>query len=163
MEVQQVLARRLSCPGRRVDMRYYLPYAIRQLSPTWSVQKLSFSLFLSSSPPFLPGPPPHHVPRETRLLRHPHRQCHRRPLRRPLPSAKYVSLVLQPKHQNDYADSIPVGWGRTQTDPAFGAMHDNASVKAKSVNLIASVRTVMRSTYLPGPAFLPALATCPAS
>lgn len=163
MEAQEVLARRLSSRRRRVDRRYYLPYAIRQLSPTGSIQKLSFSLFHSSSPPFLPSPPPHHVPRETRLLRHPHRQCHRRPLRRPLPSAKYVSLVFRPKHQDDYADSIPVGWGRTQTDPAFGAMHDNSSVKAKSVNLIASVRTVMRSTYLRGPAFLRALATCPVS
>ncbi|RMJ24945.1 hypothetical protein PHISP_04181 [Aspergillus sp. HF37] len=37
-----------------------------------------------------------------------------------------------------------IGWGRTQSDPAFGAMYDNTSVKAKSVNLIASVRTVMR-------------------
>ncbi|GFF41271.1 hypothetical protein IFM46972_06488 [Aspergillus udagawae] len=37
-----------------------------------------------------------------------------------------------------------IGWGRTQTDPAFGAAYDSTSVKAKSVNLIASVRTVMR-------------------
>ncbi|KAK9550258.1 YOS1 family protein [Aspergillus novofumigatus IBT 16806] len=37
-----------------------------------------------------------------------------------------------------------IGWGRTQTDPAFGATYDSTSIKAKSVNLIASVRTVMR-------------------
>jgi len=37
-----------------------------------------------------------------------------------------------------------IGWGRTQYDPGFGATPDNASIKAKSVNLIASVRTVMR-------------------
>ncbi|CAI7675870.1 unnamed protein product [Penicillium palitans] len=37
-----------------------------------------------------------------------------------------------------------VGWGRTQADPGFGATYDTTSVKAKSVNLIASVRTVMR-------------------
>ncbi|KAL2005624.1 hypothetical protein VTN00DRAFT_10117 [Thermoascus crustaceus] len=37
-----------------------------------------------------------------------------------------------------------IGWGRTQADPAFGAAYDNQSIKAKSVNLIASVRTVMR-------------------
>jgi len=37
-----------------------------------------------------------------------------------------------------------IGWGRTQPDPSFGASLDNASIKAKSVNLIASVRTVMR-------------------
>lgn len=39
-----------------------------------------------------------------------------------------------------------VGWGRTQAEPGFGATYDSTSVKAKSVNLIASVRTVMRST-----------------
>ena len=39
-----------------------------------------------------------------------------------------------------------VGWGRTQNDPAFGATYDTTSVKAKTINLIASVRTVMRST-----------------
>ncbi|EAW10715.1 YOS1 family protein [Aspergillus clavatus NRRL 1] len=37
-----------------------------------------------------------------------------------------------------------VGWGRTQADPAFGTSQDSTSIKAKSVNLIASVRTVMR-------------------
>ncbi|PGG95222.1 hypothetical protein AJ79_10180 [Helicocarpus griseus UAMH5409] len=37
-----------------------------------------------------------------------------------------------------------IGWGRTQYEPAFGASTDNTSIKAKSVNLIASVRTVMR-------------------
>ncbi|KAJ5482798.1 Protein transport protein Y [Penicillium diatomitis] len=36
------------------------------------------------------------------------------------------------------------GWGRTQAEPGFGASYDSTSVKAKSVNLIASVRTVMR-------------------
>lgn len=42
-----------------------------------------------------------------------------------------------------------VGWGRTQAEPGFGATYDSTSVKAKSVNLIASVRTVMRSTLIP--------------
>ncbi|KAL4933854.1 hypothetical protein ASPSYDRAFT_46710 [Aspergillus sydowii CBS 593.65] len=37
-----------------------------------------------------------------------------------------------------------IGWGRTQADPAFGAAYDSTSVKAKTINLIASVRTVMR-------------------
>ncbi|OAX84650.1 hypothetical protein ACJ72_00986 [Emergomyces africanus] len=37
-----------------------------------------------------------------------------------------------------------IGWGRTQYDPGFGAASDMTSIKAKSVNLIASVRTVMR-------------------
>ncbi|KAI9039966.1 YOS1 family protein [Aspergillus affinis] len=38
-----------------------------------------------------------------------------------------------------------IGFGRPQADPAFGATYDSTSVKAKSVNLIASVRTVMRT------------------
>ncbi|KAL4792543.1 Yos1-like protein [Aspergillus venezuelensis] len=37
-----------------------------------------------------------------------------------------------------------IGWGRQQNDPSFGAAYDNTSVKAKTINLIASVRTVMR-------------------
>ncbi|CDM37924.1 hypothetical protein DTO013E5_7227 [Penicillium roqueforti] len=37
-----------------------------------------------------------------------------------------------------------VGMGRTQPEPGFGATYDSTSVKAKSVDLIASVRTVMR-------------------
>ncbi|KAJ5295982.1 hypothetical protein PENANT_c001G10130 [Penicillium antarcticum] len=37
-----------------------------------------------------------------------------------------------------------IGWGRTQAEPAFGSAHDSTSVKAKTINLIASVRTVMR-------------------
>ncbi|EER45422.1 conserved hypothetical protein [Histoplasma capsulatum H143] len=42
-----------------------------------------------------------------------------------------------------------IGWGRTQYDPGFGAaVPDNTSIKAKSVNLIASVRTVMRISTL---------------
>ncbi|RAK74240.1 YOS1 family protein [Aspergillus fijiensis CBS 313.89] len=40
-----------------------------------------------------------------------------------------------------------IGWGRMQADPAFGATYDNTSVKAKTINLIASVRTVMRTTH----------------
>ena len=42
-----------------------------------------------------------------------------------------------------------VGWGNTQqSEPGFGASNDTASVKAKIVNLIASVRTLMRSMLL---------------
>ncbi|KAH1272420.1 hypothetical protein KXW98_003983 [Aspergillus fumigatus] len=50
-----------------------------------------------------------------------------------------------------------IGWGRTQTDPAFGATYDSTSIKAKSVNLIASVRTVMRSKLL---SILPSIFAC---
>lgn len=54
--------------------------------------------------------------------------------------------------RNDDANYlIKVGWSRTQYDAGFGATHDNTSIKAKSADLIASVRTVMRSTstYIP--------------
>ncbi|KAI7151335.1 hypothetical protein KC343_g4169 [Hortaea werneckii] len=37
-----------------------------------------------------------------------------------------------------------IGWGSSQQEPAFGGMQDNTSVKAKMINLINSVRTLMR-------------------
>lgn len=42
-----------------------------------------------------------------------------------------------------------VGWGSVQQEPAFGGPADNTSVKSKVINLIASVRTLMRSTSTP--------------
>jgi len=44
-------------------------------------------------------------------------------------------------------NKLTVGWGNVSQDPGFGGAADNTSVKAKIVNLIASVRTLMRSTY----------------
>ena len=41
-----------------------------------------------------------------------------------------------------------VGWGRTQPDPSFGSTYDSTSVKARSVNLINSVRTVARGRFM---------------
>ncbi|KAK5002314.1 Protein transport protein yos1 [Elasticomyces elasticus] len=38
-----------------------------------------------------------------------------------------------------------IGWGSMPSDPGFGGAQDTASVKAKIVNLITSVRTLMRS------------------
>ncbi|KAL5340797.1 hypothetical protein BJX70DRAFT_396494 [Aspergillus crustosus] len=38
-----------------------------------------------------------------------------------------------------------IGWGRTQADPAFGAAYDSTSVKAKTINLIATPRTSSNS------------------
>ncbi|THY72924.1 hypothetical protein D6C94_06245 [Aureobasidium pullulans] len=37
-----------------------------------------------------------------------------------------------------------IGWGSTQQEPAFGGPSDNTSVKSKVINLISSVRTLMR-------------------
>lgn len=95
---------------------------------------------------------------------HPPHQRRRNPLRRPLPRPQYVhpSPVneqaskhwrKQRKQGATLTDGIHylVGWGRSQPD-AFGASHDSTSVKAKSVDLIASVRTVMRSMFM----FMPA-------
>ncbi|KAL8979332.1 MAG: hypothetical protein Q9205_005307 [Flavoplaca limonia] len=43
-----------------------------------------------------------------------------------------------------------IGWGSTPTEPAFGGSRDEAaSVKGKLVNLISSVRTLMRSELFP--------------
>ncbi|CAD0057358.1 unnamed protein product [Aureobasidium pullulans] len=38
-----------------------------------------------------------------------------------------------------------IGWGSTQQEPAFGGPSDNTSVKSKVINLISSVRTLMRT------------------
>jgi hypothetical protein len=41
---------------------------------------------------------------------------------------------------------VAVGWGSTQNEPSFGGGGpDNTSVKSKLINLINSVRTLMRS------------------
>lgn len=117
---------------------------LQTICSTSHPQHLSLSLSTPSpTPTHLPA---RHVPRETRLLHHPNRQCHRHPLRRPLPSPKYA----QPRAPCLTLEELTttVGWGRTQADPGFGSTHDNSSVKAKSVNLIASVRTVMRSMFI---------------
>ncbi|KAM0712280.1 hypothetical protein Q7P37_011374 [Cladosporium fusiforme] len=38
-----------------------------------------------------------------------------------------------------------IGWGNAQqSEPSFGGAQDGASVKAKTINLINSVRTLMR-------------------
>ncbi|KAK5696806.1 hypothetical protein LTR97_008110 [Elasticomyces elasticus] len=41
-----------------------------------------------------------------------------------------------------------IGWGSAQNEPAFGGgVQDNTSAKAKMINLINSVRTLMRSRW----------------
>ncbi len=46
-------------------------------------------------------------------------------------------------------DHFLVGWGNTPIEPAFGGARDDAaSVKAKLINLISSVRTLMRSEWM---------------
>lgn len=44
--------------------------------------------------------------------------------------------------------SCLVGWGRAQPEPGFGSSYDNSSVKARTINLINSMRTVMRSMFV---------------
>lgn len=86
---------------------------------------------------------------------HPHHQRHRSPLRRPLPCPEYVPLPCPVENQTNRSNHgyYTVGWGRSQPD-AFGATQDSTSIKAKSVDLIASVRTVMRSMSLFPPLLL---------
>ena len=82
---------------------------------------------------------------------HPHHQRHRSPLRRPFSRSEYGPFPSPLKTKLEYLNRsnhgyYTVGWGRSQPD-AFGATHDSTSIKAKSVDLIASVRTVMRSMF----------------
>ncbi len=94
---------------------------------------------------------------------HPPGQRHRHPLRRPFPSKKYApspfststsspnpsSPILSPGRKANQKGALAVGWGNAQSDPGFGTSTDTTSVKAKMVNLIASVRTLMRSELGP--------------
>lgn len=41
-----------------------------------------------------------------------------------------------------------VGWTNT-LEPGFGGARDDASIKARLINLVSSVRTLMRSTFVP--------------
>ncbi|GAB7351569.1 hypothetical protein MBLNU459_g2192t2 [Dothideomycetes sp. NU459] len=68
---------------------------------------------------------------------------------RPAKRAPQTSAANEHTHLGEYrlantAAPCAVGWGSTQTEPAFGGQADNTSVKAKIINLIASVRTLMR-------------------
>lgn len=42
---------------------------------------------------------------------------------------------------------ILVGWTASAADPGFGGQRDDASIKARLINLVSSVRTLMRSMY----------------
>ncbi|KAF2771808.1 Yos1-domain-containing protein [Teratosphaeria nubilosa] len=42
-----------------------------------------------------------------------------------------------------------IGWGSSQQEPSFGGIQDQTSTKSKIINLISSVRTLMRSTCSP--------------
>ena len=75
-----------------------------------------------------------------------HGECNRYPIRRPLSCAKYVETGLQVYACSRSNTLFAVGWGTTQSEPGFGATQDNASIKAKMINLISSVRTLMRGT-----------------
>lgn len=72
------------------------------------------------------------------------------------------SIQLQPSRPRTHTLSRPlqnsltnntntVGWGNAaQNEPSFGGgAQDGASVKAKTINLINSVRTLMRSEFPP--------------
>lgn len=48
-----------------------------------------------------------------------------------------------------------VNWSTKSHDPAFGQAGPDTSVKGKMISLIASVRMIMRSTWLSKPPPLP--------
>ncbi|CAG7556840.1 unnamed protein product [Fusarium equiseti] len=82
-------------------------------------------------------------------LHSPH-QRHRCPFRRSLPRAQYESTPISSTNISAHVLSYTfyaVNLSPASYDPAFGAGPD-ASVKAKIINLIASVRTIMRN-YIP--------------
>lgn len=41
-----------------------------------------------------------------------------------------------------------MGWSNTVSEPAFGASSADASIKSKLINLMTSVRTLMRSEFM---------------
>ncbi|GME48916.1 Protein transport protein [Neofusicoccum parvum] len=57
----------------------------------------------------------------------------------PLPHSIAITLW----NRADTTRLIAVGWGQS-AEPGFGGAQDTQSVKAKLINLIASVRTLMR-------------------
>lgn len=67
-------------------------------------------------------------------------------LRRPLSRQKYAFSLRAYIRARATNQRRTVGWGSVQQEPAFGGPADNTSVKSKVINLIASVRTLMRST-----------------
>ena len=46
-----------------------------------------------------------------------------------------------------------VGWGSVPQSPGFGGQHDPTSIKAKSINVVTSVRMIMRRVYFPSSYF----------
>ena len=62
-----------------------------------------------------------------------------------------LTCTPQPQpHPLTFAPIYLVGWGSTPQSPSFGNP-DTTSIKAKTVNLIASVRTLMRSKLAHSP------------
>lgn len=111
-------------------------YGITQI-PTPSPSALTTTQSPSSSSTPSPSFPKTVSSQEVRPLLPPPSGSARLPYS--LPGQKLIGRVLS------------VGWGNAQSDPGFGTSNDTTSVKAKIVNLIASVRTLMRSES--GPLF----------
>jgi hypothetical protein len=94
-------------------------------------------------------------------------QCHSHTLRRPVPRKKYAhppsqSDITHVQAANREAPTpyprirdaeqlltgeCLVGWTASAAEPGFGGQRDDASVKARMINLVSSVRTLMRSTF----------------
>ncbi|KAH7408267.1 hypothetical protein DE146DRAFT_367827 [Phaeosphaeria sp. MPI-PUGE-AT-0046c] len=81
-------------------------------------------------------------------------QCCSNSFRRPLSCKKYehsphgIYLVTPTYCCWTHTDALhTVGWTASATEPGFGGQRDDASVKARLINLVSSVRTLMRSAY----------------
>jgi hypothetical protein len=69
---------------------------------------------------------------------------------RPKKNNEHERIAATHSAQDTPANTNTVGWGNAaQNEPSFGggSAQDGASVKAKTINLINSVRTLMRSEY----------------
>jgi hypothetical protein len=68
----------------------------------------------------------------------------------PLNSLLSPPMHLLPTPVERHTDSFQiVGWTTSATEPGFGGQRDDASIKARLINLVSSVRTLMRSTCTP--------------
>ncbi|CRK33357.1 hypothetical protein BN1708_001045 [Verticillium longisporum] len=119
-----------------------------QHQPPPCISSATSSTSPCKSNPSPPGPPPSQTKQRQLNTPRPSQPPHQRrsnPLRRPLPRPQYAPphLVSPMLSQKAHTRPFTVNLSPASYDPAFGQGAD-ASVKAKIINLIASVRTLMR-------------------
>jgi hypothetical protein len=78
----------------------------------------------------------------------PPRKRHRHPLRGPLSRSRYGPSAPSPVAAQL---TCTVGWSNSVPDASFSASAGDASIKSKLINLMTSVRTLMRSMFPKSP------------